>query len=248
MPEGARARPSRRGSARRAGGRPPAAAARAVRAGGPGQHAERDRRGDRDLARRRRPCRVRAAARSSRRSRRTRRSMPTSSAWRAAPVAEGGSGTPIRCRRGPWPSSTRSSGGFRATRQGERGETGRRARAAKAYVSAAERTGDDPVVLVALDRLFVRLGDSTALADVLERRIALETQARGQGRSAPPPGEPANRRVQAAVAGARDAAAGARARARTTRRAGSRSSSCSRTTRSSTTPSTRSSSSCALWG
>jgi golgin subfamily B member 1 len=51
------------------------------------------------------------------------------------------------------------------------------ARAAKAYVSAAERTGDDPVVLVALDRLFVRLGDSTALADVLERRIALETQA-----------------------------------------------------------------------
>jgi tetratricopeptide (TPR) repeat protein len=50
------------------------------------------------------------------------------------------------------------------------------ARAAKAYVSAAERTGDDPGVLVALDRLFVRLGDSTALADVLERRITLETQ------------------------------------------------------------------------
>jgi tetratricopeptide (TPR) repeat protein len=50
------------------------------------------------------------------------------------------------------------------------------ARAAKAYVAAAERTGDDPVVLVALDRLFVRLGDSNALADVLERRIALESQ------------------------------------------------------------------------
>jgi tetratricopeptide (TPR) repeat protein len=50
-------------------------------------------------------------------------------------------------------------------------------RAAKAYVSAAERMGDDPVVLGALDRLFARLGDTRALADVLERRIAVEAQA-----------------------------------------------------------------------
>ncbi len=50
-------------------------------------------------------------------------------------------------------------------------------RAAKAYVSAAERMGDDPGVLGALDRLFARLGDTRALADVLERRIAAESQA-----------------------------------------------------------------------
>ncbi|MGD0525037.1 MAG: tetratricopeptide repeat protein [Polyangiaceae bacterium] len=50
-------------------------------------------------------------------------------------------------------------------------------RAAKAYVSAAERMGDDPAVLGALDRLFARLGDTRALADVLERRIAVESQA-----------------------------------------------------------------------
>jgi len=51
------------------------------------------------------------------------------------------------------------------------------ARAARAYVSAAERMGDDPSVLGALDRLFARLGDTRALADVLERRIAVESQA-----------------------------------------------------------------------
>jgi golgin subfamily B member 1 len=51
------------------------------------------------------------------------------------------------------------------------------ARAARAYVSAAERMGDDPAVLGALDRLFGRLGDTRALADVLERRIAVEAQA-----------------------------------------------------------------------
>jgi tetratricopeptide (TPR) repeat protein len=49
-------------------------------------------------------------------------------------------------------------------------------RAAKAYVSAAERMGDDPGVLGSLDRLFARLGDTRALADVLERRIAVEAQ------------------------------------------------------------------------
>jgi tetratricopeptide (TPR) repeat protein len=51
------------------------------------------------------------------------------------------------------------------------------ARAAKAYVSAAERMGDEPGVLSALDRLFARLGDTRALADVLERRINVESQA-----------------------------------------------------------------------
>ena len=53
-------------------------------------------------------------------------------------------------------------------------------RAAKAYASAAERTGDEPNILSALDRLFGRLGDSRALADVLERRIALESQPAAQ--------------------------------------------------------------------
>jgi len=54
------------------------------------------------------------------------------------------------------------------------------ARAAKAYVAAAERMGDDPTVLGALDRLFARLGDTRALADVLERRIAIEADAQAQ--------------------------------------------------------------------
>jgi tetratricopeptide (TPR) repeat protein len=51
------------------------------------------------------------------------------------------------------------------------------ARAAKAYVAATERLGDDAVVLGALDRLLGRLGDSRGLADVLERRIAVEADA-----------------------------------------------------------------------
>jgi tetratricopeptide (TPR) repeat protein len=50
-------------------------------------------------------------------------------------------------------------------------------RAARAYVAAAERTGDDAQVLAALDRLFVRLGDTRGLADVLERRINVEAAA-----------------------------------------------------------------------
>jgi tetratricopeptide (TPR) repeat protein len=51
------------------------------------------------------------------------------------------------------------------------------ARAAKAYLAAVERMGDDPGVLRALDRLFVRLKDTRGLADVLERRIAIEADA-----------------------------------------------------------------------
>jgi tetratricopeptide (TPR) repeat protein len=50
-------------------------------------------------------------------------------------------------------------------------------RAVKAYVAAAERTGDDPGVLEALDRLNLRLGDTRALAEILERRIAVEGAA-----------------------------------------------------------------------
>ena len=53
-------------------------------------------------------------------------------------------------------------------------------RAAKAYVAAVERLGDDPVVLAPLDRLFTRLGDTRALADILERRIAVEAHANDQ--------------------------------------------------------------------
>ena len=54
------------------------------------------------------------------------------------------------------------------------------ARAAKAYQSAVERSGDEPGSLAALDRLFGRLGDARALADILERRIALEAAAAPQ--------------------------------------------------------------------
>ena len=47
-------------------------------------------------------------------------------------------------------------------------------RAARAYAKAAEQAGDTTATLVALDRLYARLNDPRALADVLERRIALE--------------------------------------------------------------------------
>jgi len=47
-------------------------------------------------------------------------------------------------------------------------------RAAKAYVHAAEQAGDTAEVLSALDRIYGRLGEDRALADVLERRVAVE--------------------------------------------------------------------------
>jgi tetratricopeptide (TPR) repeat protein len=53
-------------------------------------------------------------------------------------------------------------------------------RGAKAYTAAVERMGDDPAVLRALDRLHGRLRDTRGLADVLERRIAVEADARVQ--------------------------------------------------------------------
>ncbi|HSQ66499.1 MAG TPA: tetratricopeptide repeat protein, partial [Polyangiaceae bacterium] len=54
------------------------------------------------------------------------------------------------------------------------------ARAAKAYAQAAEHAGDTTEVLSALDRLYSRLGDSRSLADVLERRTAIEADAAAQ--------------------------------------------------------------------
>ncbi len=53
-------------------------------------------------------------------------------------------------------------------------------RAAKAYGGAVERIGDDPAVLTSLDRLYVRLGDKRHLAEVLERRVSIELDARVQ--------------------------------------------------------------------
>lgn len=53
-------------------------------------------------------------------------------------------------------------------------------RASKAYVAAAEQAGDSEPVLVALDRLFERLKDAKALADVLERRVGIEAAPEAQ--------------------------------------------------------------------
>jgi tetratricopeptide (TPR) repeat protein len=54
------------------------------------------------------------------------------------------------------------------------------ARAAKAYGAAAEQSGDAVEILAALDRLYGRLGDTKALAGVLERRVSLEASAETQ--------------------------------------------------------------------
>jgi tetratricopeptide (TPR) repeat protein len=47
------------------------------------------------------------------------------------------------------------------------------ARAVEAYAKAVEHAGDTPELLEALDRLYGRLGDAKALADVLERRVTV---------------------------------------------------------------------------
>jgi len=47
-------------------------------------------------------------------------------------------------------------------------------RAVEAYSRAVEQAGDQPELLVALDRLFTRLGDKEKVAEVLERRVAVE--------------------------------------------------------------------------
>lgn len=48
-------------------------------------------------------------------------------------------------------------------------------RSVEAYAKAVEHAGDTPELLEALDRLYGRLGDEKALADVLERRVPLAT-------------------------------------------------------------------------
>ncbi|MBK6691681.1 MAG: tetratricopeptide repeat protein [Myxococcales bacterium] len=53
-------------------------------------------------------------------------------------------------------------------------------RAARAYASAADQGGDGEATLVALDRLYGRIGDAKALAGVLERRVSAEVDASKQ--------------------------------------------------------------------
>ncbi|HEY4118588.1 MAG TPA: tetratricopeptide repeat protein [Byssovorax sp.] len=50
-------------------------------------------------------------------------------------------------------------------------------RAVEAYAKAVEHAGDELDLLVALDRLYLRLDDKRALADILERRVPLATEA-----------------------------------------------------------------------
>lgn len=52
--------------------------------------------------------------------------------------------------------------------------------AAAAYAAACEQRGDEPEWLEALDRLYVRLGNQSALADVLERRLGVEMDSATQ--------------------------------------------------------------------
>lgn len=53
-------------------------------------------------------------------------------------------------------------------------------RSVEAYAKAVEAQGDTPELLEALDRLYGRLGDMKALADVLERRITLTADDKSQ--------------------------------------------------------------------
>ena len=59
-------------------------------------------------------------------------------------------------------------------------------RAVEAHAKAVEHAGDTPELLEALDRLHGRLGDHKALADVLERRVAVVDTDEGAGGSAAP--------------------------------------------------------------
>jgi tetratricopeptide (TPR) repeat protein len=56
-------------------------------------------------------------------------------------------------------------------------ELGDPERAARAYVAAVDSVGDTPALLEALDRLYTRTGETRRLAEILERRIAVEDQA-----------------------------------------------------------------------
>ncbi|HKQ71040.1 MAG TPA: tetratricopeptide repeat protein, partial [Polyangiaceae bacterium] len=54
-------------------------------------------------------------------------------------------------------------------------------RAIGAYVKAGEHAGDDVEILAALDRLYERTKNYRALAEVLERRVSVEPDAKKQG-------------------------------------------------------------------
>jgi tetratricopeptide (TPR) repeat protein len=53
-------------------------------------------------------------------------------------------------------------------------------RAAEAYARAAEQGGDNAEVLVALERVYGSLNDTKSLVEVIERRIAIETEPAAQ--------------------------------------------------------------------
>ncbi|MEB2314045.1 MAG: tetratricopeptide repeat protein [Sorangiineae bacterium] len=55
-----------------------------------------------------------------------------------------------------------------------------RQRAVEAYSKALEQAGDQPELLLALDRLYGALGEHQALADILERRLSVEPSDAGQ--------------------------------------------------------------------
>ena len=179
--ERARARAAGRRQARGAGGGPRAAPEGAERGGRSRAHAARSRGGRRDVPRRRR-ARARGAAAGA----------------RGGPAGH----LPSRPHRAPrrthrdrgWKRyadalDERAGSGFDANvgadlyeRLGDVSEKrlDDPSRAAKAYASAVERSGDEPKLLASLDRLFVRLGDNRSLADVIERRIAVEPRPEDQ--------------------------------------------------------------------
>jgi golgin subfamily B member 1 len=53
-------------------------------------------------------------------------------------------------------------------------------RAIAAYVKAGEQAGEQPDILAALDRLYLRVGDAKALSEILERRTVVEPDAKQQ--------------------------------------------------------------------
>jgi tetratricopeptide (TPR) repeat protein len=53
-------------------------------------------------------------------------------------------------------------------------------RSVEAYAKAVEHAGDTPELLTALDRLYGRLGDMKALADVLDRRVTITVDEKQQ--------------------------------------------------------------------
>jgi tetratricopeptide (TPR) repeat protein len=54
------------------------------------------------------------------------------------------------------------------------------ARAITAFRAALDQAGDEPSLLLALDRLYARSGDTRALAEILERRVGVELDSNGR--------------------------------------------------------------------